>query len=109
VVLTLNVSDDYALRSWILGFGRYVRVLAPDALAQSISGELHAAREQYDADGRARYRDSDTQPQLEAIGFVDVEAPTLLAARQRSSGMSTTLAVSGTERRSRSRTDSSDR
>jgi hypothetical protein len=64
VVLTLNVSDDYALRSWILGFGRYVRVLAPDTLAQWINDELYAAREQYDADGTARPRDGDTQAQL---------------------------------------------
>jgi predicted DNA-binding transcriptional regulator YafY len=28
VVMTLQVCDDYALRSWTLGFGRYVRVLA---------------------------------------------------------------------------------
>ena len=33
VVMTLDVCDDYALRSWILGFGRYVRVVAPSSLA----------------------------------------------------------------------------
>jgi WYL domain len=28
VVMTLDVCDDYALRSWILGSGRLVRVIA---------------------------------------------------------------------------------
>ena len=34
VTMTLDVCDDYALRSWILGFGRFVRVLAPASLAE---------------------------------------------------------------------------
>ena len=31
LVMTLDVTDDYALRNWILGFGRFVKVLAPVA------------------------------------------------------------------------------
>ena len=44
VVMTLEVSDDYALRSWILGFGRFVRVLAPAHLVDWIQEELDQAR-----------------------------------------------------------------
>ena len=40
VVMTLQVSDDYALRSWILGFGRLVRVMAPGPLVEWVEEEL---------------------------------------------------------------------
>jgi len=43
VVLTLEVSNDWALRSWILSFGSLARVLAPAALAQQIADEIKAA------------------------------------------------------------------
>ena len=36
VLLTLNVSNDFALRSWILGFGALAKVIAPKALAAEI-------------------------------------------------------------------------
>ena len=37
VVLTLTVSNDWALRSWVLGFGPLARVLAPpDRLADEL-------------------------------------------------------------------------
>jgi predicted DNA-binding transcriptional regulator YafY len=49
VVMTLQVSDDYALRQWILGFGRAVRVLAPQPLLDWVLEELDGAREQYDS------------------------------------------------------------
>jgi predicted DNA-binding transcriptional regulator YafY len=62
VVMTLDVTDDYALRNWILGFGRYVKVQRPPSLVQWIEGELDAAREQYGAAG-VRV-DSDVQPVL---------------------------------------------
>jgi len=39
VLLTLNVSNDFALRSWILGFGGLARVLAPANLATEIQAE----------------------------------------------------------------------
>ncbi len=64
VVMTLEVSDDYALRTWILGFGRYVRVLAPRQLVEWTREELEAAREQYDAGAASRMTDSDVQPPL---------------------------------------------
>ena len=38
-VYTLNVSNDFALRSWILGFGGLARVIAPAALAAEIQSE----------------------------------------------------------------------
>jgi predicted DNA-binding transcriptional regulator YafY len=64
VVMTLDVSDDYALRTWILGFGRYVRVLAPAALEEWTCDELDAAREQYEPGAESRTVDSDVQPPL---------------------------------------------
>jgi len=47
VVLTLNVSNDFALRSWILGFGPLARVVSPAGLADAIAQELGAARALY--------------------------------------------------------------
>ncbi|MEZ5316094.1 MAG: WYL domain-containing protein [Vicinamibacterales bacterium] len=38
--MTLEVSNDWALRSWILGFGASVRVLAPTSLADAILDEF---------------------------------------------------------------------
>ena len=43
VVMTLDVTDDYALRNWILGFGRFVKVLAPAQLVKWMESELEAA------------------------------------------------------------------
>jgi predicted DNA-binding transcriptional regulator YafY len=45
--MTLNVSNDWALRSWILGFGADVRVLQPADLAALIVEELKRAAAQY--------------------------------------------------------------
>jgi predicted DNA-binding transcriptional regulator YafY len=39
IVLTLNVSNDFALRSWILGFGALARVLSPPELVSQIGEE----------------------------------------------------------------------
>jgi predicted DNA-binding transcriptional regulator YafY len=64
VVMTLNVSDDYALRSWILGFGRFVRVIAPDSIVDWIEDELEQARRQYGPGAAVPVTDSDTQPGL---------------------------------------------
>jgi predicted DNA-binding transcriptional regulator YafY len=47
VILTLDVSIDWALRSWILGFGPLARVLAPPALAHEILEEVERTRSQY--------------------------------------------------------------
>jgi proteasome accessory factor B len=62
VVMTLEVTDDYALRTWILGFGRFVKVLAPVPLVKWMEDELDAASQQYEADGMPV--DSDVQPPL---------------------------------------------
>jgi predicted DNA-binding transcriptional regulator YafY len=43
IVLRLCVSDDRALRAWILSFGALVRVLAPAKLVKDISDEIQAA------------------------------------------------------------------
>jgi len=47
VVLTLEVCNDLALRSWILGWGASARVLAPAALAAEIRADLNSASAQY--------------------------------------------------------------
>jgi proteasome accessory factor B len=47
VVLTMNVCHDWALRSWILSWGPYARVTAPQALANSILAELESAGSRY--------------------------------------------------------------
>lgn len=64
VVMTLDVSIDYALRAWILGFGRFVRVLAPASLVDWALDELDEAREQYADGAGARPIDTDVQPAL---------------------------------------------
>jgi predicted DNA-binding transcriptional regulator YafY len=47
VVMILHVSNDWALRSWILGFGPLARVVSPPALAQQILEEIDRARSLY--------------------------------------------------------------
>jgi proteasome accessory factor B len=47
VVLTLEVCNDPALRSWILGWGPAARVLSPAALAADIRADLNNASAQY--------------------------------------------------------------
>jgi proteasome accessory factor B len=51
VRLTLSVTHDWALRSWILGFGSDARVIAPASLADSIAAECRAMLVRY-AEGR---------------------------------------------------------
>jgi predicted DNA-binding transcriptional regulator YafY len=64
IVMTLEVCDDYALRSWILSFGRAVRVLAPEELVDWMTEELDQAGRQYTSSGRASAQESDMQPAL---------------------------------------------
>jgi predicted DNA-binding transcriptional regulator YafY len=45
--LTLDVCIDQALRSWVLSFGPFARVLAPAALAQDVAEQLAQARARY--------------------------------------------------------------
>jgi predicted DNA-binding transcriptional regulator YafY len=46
--MTLDVSNDWALRSWVLGFGASVRVVKPTALADAVLDELKRARHVYE-------------------------------------------------------------
>jgi len=50
--LTLDVCHDWGLRSWILSWGPFARVLAPDRLARDIRSDLDTARERYAAGPR---------------------------------------------------------
>jgi proteasome accessory factor B len=45
--LTLNVCNDWSLRSWILSFGPLARVVSPSSLAESILEQLEEARDGY--------------------------------------------------------------
>ena len=45
--VTLHVSIDAPLRSWILGFGAFARVESPSWLAQEILAQLEEARDAY--------------------------------------------------------------
>jgi len=47
VTLSLDVCRDRALRSWILSFGPFARVLAPVSLAEEIATQLEQAGAQY--------------------------------------------------------------
>jgi predicted DNA-binding transcriptional regulator YafY len=47
LVLTLDVCIDQALRSWILSFGPFARVIGPEALAREIAGQIEQARARY--------------------------------------------------------------
>ena len=47
VLVTMDVCNDGALRSWILSFGPGVRVTAPTALARQIANDLEQARARY--------------------------------------------------------------
>ncbi len=45
--LSLNVCNDWALRSWILSFGPLARVVSPSSRAESILEQLQEARDGY--------------------------------------------------------------
>jgi len=47
VTVTLDVCNDWALRSWILGFGPLARVVSPESLARQIRDEIDQARSRY--------------------------------------------------------------
>lgn len=47
LVLSMNVCHDWALRSWILSWGRFARVLTPVGLAKELRSDLQAASERY--------------------------------------------------------------
>jgi proteasome accessory factor B len=48
VTLAMDVCHDWALRSWILSWGPFARVLAPDPLAADVRADLRAAAARYD-------------------------------------------------------------
>ena len=47
ILLTLHVSNDIALRSWILGFGPLARVIFPPPLVDDVRKELERERARY--------------------------------------------------------------
>ena len=47
LVLSMDVCHDWALRSWILSWGPFARVTAPDTLAKDVRGDLEAAAGRY--------------------------------------------------------------
>jgi predicted DNA-binding transcriptional regulator YafY len=47
VVLSLEVCNDWTLRSWILSFGPLARVVAPTELAKQIKDDIDRAAERY--------------------------------------------------------------
>jgi predicted DNA-binding transcriptional regulator YafY len=47
LTMMLNVCNDWALRSWILGFGPLARVVSPPQLATQILDEIEQARSHY--------------------------------------------------------------
>jgi len=51
VRMHLHVSNDWALRSWLLGFGSDVKVITPVKLADELRGELERAWRQYKGSG----------------------------------------------------------
>ena len=53
LLLTMNVCNDWALRSWILGWGPFARVVSPPALAAAIQADLESARALYEGPAKA--------------------------------------------------------
>ncbi|MEQ1574903.1 MAG: transcriptional regulator [Vicinamibacterales bacterium] len=47
LMLTMNVCHDWALRSWILGWGPYAKVVMPATLAREVRADLEAALSRY--------------------------------------------------------------
>jgi proteasome accessory factor B len=47
VRVTMNVCHDWALRSWILSWGPFAKVVAPASLARTIRADLEAAGTRY--------------------------------------------------------------
>lgn len=48
LVLAMDVCHDWALRSWILSWGPFARVITPAALAKEVRSDLQAATEKYE-------------------------------------------------------------
>jgi predicted DNA-binding transcriptional regulator YafY len=84
VVMTMDVCDDYTLRSWILSFGRGARVQAPASLVAWISEELEETGRQYKDGGLPAFAD-DAQPLLPfgSIALPGRDEPQAVAAKAR--------------------------
>jgi proteasome accessory factor B len=54
ITLTMGVCHDWALRSWILSWGPFARVLAPEKLADEVRADLEASAERYREHGAVR-------------------------------------------------------
>jgi len=50
--LTMNVCHDWALRSWLLSWGAFARVVSPPGLAADIKADLQSAAARYDRTSR---------------------------------------------------------
>ena len=48
VILAMDVCHDWALRSWILGWGAFACVVSPTSLAREVAADLEAARGRYE-------------------------------------------------------------
>ena len=47
LILSMNVCHDLALRSWILSWGPFARVLTPASLAKDVRADFEAAHARY--------------------------------------------------------------
>jgi proteasome accessory factor B len=47
LLVSLDVCHDWALRSWILSWGPFARVVSPVSLANEITSDLQSAKEKY--------------------------------------------------------------
>lgn len=47
LTLTMEVCHDWALRSWILSWGSFARVLSPDSLTKDVRADLESAQAVY--------------------------------------------------------------
>lgn len=53
LALSMNVCHDWALRSWILSWGPFARVLTPASLAKELRADLQSAAKQYEVGGHS--------------------------------------------------------
>jgi predicted DNA-binding transcriptional regulator YafY len=49
--MRLHVSNDWALKTWVLGFGAGVRVISPPSLRDAIRDECARAAKRYSDTG----------------------------------------------------------
>ena len=61
VLLAMEVCHDWALRSWILSWGPFARVVTPASLAREVAADLEAARGRYDEPSAAQTRRAGTR------------------------------------------------